>query len=160
MRISTDTEKAGKPEGYPAIATTLRRGLVKTECLYVKRPCPSVHTSYSQGTVPTLFCFPNIPGLKLNALPLHVGLPTVLVRVRNGPSPQFSWIRFHLAAKGFPRRPPLGSAVNRGNGSLWAAPAHALTERRIQQTARPVGCRCARRRSLIGTRAPQSRPTR
>ena len=29
---------------------------------------------------------------------LHVVLPTVLVRVRNGPSPQFSWIRFHLAA--------------------------------------------------------------
>jgi hypothetical protein len=32
----------------PAIATTLRRGLIKTECLYVKRPCPSVHTSYSR----------------------------------------------------------------------------------------------------------------
>jgi hypothetical protein len=29
---------------------------------------------------------------------LHGVLPTVLVRVRNGPSPQFSWIRFHLAA--------------------------------------------------------------
>jgi hypothetical protein len=29
---------------------------------------------------------------------LHLVLPTVLVRVRNGPSPQFSWIRFHLAA--------------------------------------------------------------
>jgi hypothetical protein len=29
-------------------ATTLRRGLVTTECSYVKRPCPSAHTSYSR----------------------------------------------------------------------------------------------------------------
>ena len=32
----------------PALATTLRRGLIKTEYLYVKLPCPSAHTSYSK----------------------------------------------------------------------------------------------------------------
>jgi hypothetical protein len=31
-----------------ARATTLRRGLVTTECSYVKPPCPSAHTSYSR----------------------------------------------------------------------------------------------------------------
>ena len=40
-------KKAGA-QTTPAMATTLRRGLIKTECLYVKLPCPSVHTSYSR----------------------------------------------------------------------------------------------------------------
>jgi hypothetical protein len=48
----------------PAVATTLRRGLFTTERLYVKPPCPSVHTSYSQGTGPTPGCFPILAGLK------------------------------------------------------------------------------------------------
>jgi hypothetical protein len=44
-----------------------------------------------------------IPGgvpdyLHIYPILLHVVLFTVLVMVRNGPSPQFSWIRFHLAA--------------------------------------------------------------
>ncbi len=45
-------------------------------------PIPSVVPSY----------------LDIYPILLHVVLPTALVRVRNGPLTQFSWIRFHLAA--------------------------------------------------------------
>jgi hypothetical protein len=63
MRIPTDTEKGRDPEGYPAIATTLRRGLITTECLYVKLPCPSVHTSYSRYSSNTIFVSRTSPAL-------------------------------------------------------------------------------------------------
>jgi hypothetical protein len=42
----------------PAIATTLRRGLKTTEYLYVKLPCPSVHTSYSKIQFQHYICTP------------------------------------------------------------------------------------------------------
>ena len=41
-------KKKPEPPRTPAIATTLRRGLITTECFYVKLPRPSVHTSYSR----------------------------------------------------------------------------------------------------------------
>jgi hypothetical protein len=62
MRIPTDTEKGRDPEGDPTIATTLRRGLSTTKCLYVRLPCPSVHTSYSRYSSSTVL-FPEYPQL-------------------------------------------------------------------------------------------------
>jgi hypothetical protein len=36
------------------MATTLGRGLIYTEYLYVKLPCPSVHTSFSRYSSNTI----------------------------------------------------------------------------------------------------------
>ena len=44
---------------------------------------------------PTLSVKPSYP--HIYSIPLHVVLPTTLIRVCNGPLTQPSWIRFHLA---------------------------------------------------------------
>ena len=53
--------KGPEPRRTPAFATTLRRGLITTEYLYVKLLCPSVHTSYSRysSNVTLLPRYPN-----------------------------------------------------------------------------------------------------
>ena len=57
--------KRPKPFGAPASATTLRRGLNSTEYLYVKLPCPSVHTSYSRYSSNATFVSRTAPTLNL-----------------------------------------------------------------------------------------------
>ena len=54
--------KGPEPRRTPAFATTLRRGLVTTEYLYVKLLCPSVHTSYSRYSSNTIL-LPRYPSL-------------------------------------------------------------------------------------------------
>ena len=64
MRITIGIQKGRGPQRTPAIATTLGRGLNSTEYLYVRLPCPSVHTSYSRYSSHP-FCSPNISSSKL-----------------------------------------------------------------------------------------------
>jgi len=65
LRIAGWTRRTKKPEPLrvrtPATATTLRRGLISTECLYVSSY--PVHWSIppTQGTVPTSFLCPRSP---------------------------------------------------------------------------------------------------
>src|SRR5918998_6228798 len=47
VRCFSSERRGPNPRRTPATATTLRRGLISTECLYVKLPCPSVHASYA-----------------------------------------------------------------------------------------------------------------
>jgi hypothetical protein len=54
------------PIRTPARATTLRRGLITTEYLYVSLLCPSVHTSYSRYSSNTIL-FPNYPLVNLKS---------------------------------------------------------------------------------------------
>ena len=58
------TQRGPEPRRAPANATTLRRGLISTEYLYVSSY--PVHWSIppTQGTVPTPFLFPRSPSLK------------------------------------------------------------------------------------------------
>jgi hypothetical protein len=58
------TKRPEPPTRTPAVATTLRRGLITTVCSYVKRPCPSVHTSYSRYSSNIVFFTPHMPALK------------------------------------------------------------------------------------------------
>jgi len=58
VRTHLGIKRAGAPIGTPAIATTLCRGLITTEYLYVKLSCPLVHTSYSKVQFQHYICTP------------------------------------------------------------------------------------------------------
>ena len=62
--------KGPEPRRTPAFATTLRRGLITTEYLYVKLLCPSVHTSYSRYSSNTIL-LPRYPSLNPKSRSLY-----------------------------------------------------------------------------------------